>query len=221
MNKTDKTYPVLWSSLLLLGQQLLNTCILYVADGSAGQSPPWCRIAYWEKRELLNRDNYYPVYDASAQVFQDLPHASGLCLESVQDLSAHSPLPPDPGGHAPGEDVRSTRKKIGAGVILSHEENSVWVYNRGQQSVFVHSPTLELPESRTFRIESGHCVQAYDFLHRSLQLHALAPRQDGPVDKFSIKLSFVKGWGHGYSRTSILDCPCWLEILLYRGDRDG
>lgn len=34
----------------------------------------------------------------------------------------------------------------------------------------------------------------------------------GPVDYFSIKISFGKGWGRDYKRQDIMGCPCWLEV---------
>jgi len=34
----------------------------------------------------------------------------------------------------------------------------------------------------------------------------------GPVDYFSIKISFAKGWGPAYKRQDIMGCPCWLEV---------
>lgn len=36
----------------------------------------------------------------------------------------------------------------------------------------------------------------------------------GPIDKYSVRISFVKGWGPNYQRTEVISCPCWLEVLL-------
>jgi len=39
---------------------------------------------------------------------------------------------------------------------------------------------------------------------------------DGPVDVFSVKVSFCKGWGGKYARRDVFACPCWLEICVLR-----
>lgn len=36
----------------------------------------------------------------------------------------------------------------------------------------------------------------------------------GPVDNYSVRISFAKGWGPNYSRLEVISCPCWLEVLL-------
>lgn len=38
--------------------------------------------------------------------------------------------------------------------------------------------------------------------------------QTGPIDKFSMRISFGKGWGCFYKRPDITRCPCWLEVLF-------
>lgn len=38
--------------------------------------------------------------------------------------------------------------------------------------------------------------------------------QTGPIDKFSMSISFGKGWGYSYKRPDVTRCPCWLEVLF-------
>lgn len=38
--------------------------------------------------------------------------------------------------------------------------------------------------------------------------------QTGPIDRFSMRISFGKGWGCNYKRPDITLCPCWLEVLF-------
>lgn len=103
-----------------------------------------------------------------------------------------------------------------AGVTLSQEGDGVWAYNRSDSPIFINSPTLEDPESRTlvvYRVPPGHCLNIFD-----ADKAACARHWDfsgaGPVDPNSVRISFAKGWGPNYSRQEVTACPCWLEVLL-------
>lgn len=43
---------------------------------------------------------------------------------------------------------------------------------------------------------------------------SIAGAVTGPVDKYSVRISFAKGWGPNYQRKEVKSCPCWLEVLL-------
>lgn len=166
----------------------------------------WCSIAYWELRQRVGR--LYVVREPTLNVFQRLPHGSGMCLELLQSETQL-------------DSVRKTREKIGLGLILSREGRSVWAYNRSQFPIFVNSPTMEEPGCKSlvvWKVPPGHsvCVFDYDRLEamertRDAEWSAL---QDGPYDPCSVRISFAKGWGPFYSRQFVTSCPCWLEILL-------
>ncbi len=167
----------------------------------------WCTLAYWELRQRMGR--LLTVFEPFINIYEYLPRGDGLCLHVLQESAAET------------DSVRRTREKIGFGVILSREgDNNVWLYNRSQHAIFVHSPTLESPtqKSRTLHVQkvmSGYSLKIYDYDRRHLMDNLHDPKYlDGPYDPYSIRVSFAKGWGPHYSRQVITSCPCWLEIML-------
>lgn len=104
------------------------------------------------------------------------------------------------------------------GMILSREPEGVWAYNISKSPIFVSSPSLGcLPyptdtSNTVLRVPPGECILAYRPSPLTVQNSSLPPI--GPIDPLSIRISFAKGWGRGYSRTDIVACPCWLEVLL-------
>lgn len=107
---------------------------------------------------------------------------------------------------------------IFAGLILSQESDGVWAYNRSESPIFINSPTLDDPDSRTlivYRVPSGYCLKIFDYekayFNQQLRNWDLS---NGPIDPNSVRISFAKGWGPKYSRQEVTSCPCWLEVLL-------
>ncbi|XP_029159836.1 dwarfin sma-3-like isoform X2 [Nylanderia fulva] len=184
-------------------------------EGETGQRE-WCTLAYWELGGRVGR--LYPVEPLTVNVFDSLHDGDGLCLAT---LTENHNAPPA---------VQRTRSKIGLGLTLSQEADGVWAYNRSESPIFVHSPTLDEPESRTllvYRVPSGFCLNIFDRA-KILQLpyngggsggvgggcQTAGFAASGPVDINSVRISFVKGWGPNYSRQEVTSCPCWLEVLL-------
>lgn len=84
------------------------------------------------------------------------------------------------------ESVLKTRRKIGlgrlphsfvygidvnrfpsffAGIAISRELDGVWLYNRANVPIFVHSPTLSDIENRcptVIKVLPGRCIRAYE-----------------------------------------------------------
>uniref|UniRef100_A0A3P9IKZ2 Mothers against decapentaplegic homolog n=1 Tax=Oryzias latipes TaxID=8090 RepID=A0A3P9IKZ2_ORYLA len=173
-----------------------DTGTSFGSSTSGGPRSHWCSVAYWEQRTRVGR--LYPAYEPSLSIFYDLPQGTGLCLSQL---------------HA------NIRSKIGFGIILSREPDGVWVYNRSQHPVFVHSPTLDHPGTRGLsvkRVMPGFSLKVFDFERSSwMTEHSVKPEtQEGPWDPHSVRISFAKGWGPCYSRQFITSCPCWLEVLL-------
>jgi len=169
----------------------------------------WCTLAYWEERTRVGR--LFPVHSTGVEVFSQLPRPSPLgdamCLATLATNNLK-----------PSESTLKTREKIGLGLILSHDEQGVWAYNRTEVPIFVNSPTLDVPNSRTFsvfKIPPGYSMQIFNFEISKLYQRIRDPASlDGPFDPNAVRISFAKGWGPSYSRQFIDSCPCWLEILL-------
>ncbi|XP_073408479.1 mothers against decapentaplegic homolog 6-like [Dendrobates tinctorius] len=161
----------------------------------------WCKLAYWEHRTRVG--HLYSVTESSVHIFHDLPKASGFCLGFL--------------GHQPrNETVRRTRKKIGLGLVLSHEQGEVWVYNQSKHPIFINSSTLAAVHARgqaVRKLLSGYSIKVFD-AEIAANLLRRPDLGNGPHDPHSIRISFAKGWGSCYSRQFITSCPCWLEILL-------
>ncbi|MFT7816583.1 mothers against decapentaplegic homolog 6 [Arapaima gigas] len=163
----------------------------------------WCHVAYWEHRTRVGR--LYAVYKHSVSIFYDLPQGTGFCLGQL-------------GPERRSSSVQRTRGKIGRGILLSKEGDSVWAYNRSEHPIFVNSPTLDIPSCRSLvvrKVMPGYSIKVFDYERSCLLQHMADPDcLDGPYDPNSVRISFAKGWGPCYSRQFITSCPCWLEILL-------
>jgi len=141
---------------------------------------------------------------------EDLPKGTGFCLDAV--LKTEVPA---------NADIARARTKIGSGVMISKGEgNVVWLYNRSSFDVFVSSPSLttdqhnaELP---VVRVPLGHTLAVYDEAVALAFSAANRQRPQGPLDAFSVNVSFGKGWGEGFKRPDVTACPCWLQICLPR-----
>lgn len=164
----------------------------------------WCTLAYWELRQRMGR--LLTVFDSFINIYEYLPRGDGFCLEVLQENAGET------------DSVRRTREKIGFGVILSREGDSVWLYNRSQYAVFVHSAMYQDQESRrlnVIKLLPGFSLKIYDYSRRMSMENIHDPKYlDGPYDPYCVRVSFAKGWGPHYSRQVITSCPCWLEIML-------
>jgi len=169
----------------------------------------WCRLAYWEERSRVGHQ--VPISASAVQVFshqsRPQPGTDAMCLESLFSLN-----------YKPSLATVRTREKIGLGLIINKDEEGVWCHNRTHVPIFVNSPTLDVPNSRTFnvfKIPPGFSMQIFNFELSTVYKRMRDPScYDGPFDPHSVRLSFAKGWGQNYSRQSVECCPCWLEILL-------
>nr|CAB3266377.1 Smad6/7 protein [Phallusia mammillata] len=169
------------------------------------RSKHWCSLAYWERRNRVSR--LFPVNHFYVNIFDRLPKGEGFCLSAVSQTNSES---------------NKVRKCIGTGITLALDETNddVWLYNRSEYAVFIHSPILEPLDTRTplvHKLHPDHCAKVYnfEFATRVKRQRASDTRRRGRYDGCSIRISFVKGWGgESYRRQCITTCECWLEVLF-------
>lgn len=164
-------------------------------------------MAYWELSIRIGK--LLPITPTSIDIFQDLAQGGGVSLDALH--RTHPPV---------SSSVGSVRSKIGAGVVLSKEGEKVWLFNRSERDVFVSSYFLNSHRTdthtwRVCKVTPGYAVLVYDYSSISDQpCKQSSAVWEGPTDLHSVHISFIKGWGGAYSRQNILNCECWLEILM-------
>ena len=74
------------------------------------------------------------------------------------------------------------------------------------------------------KVPPGYSVAFFDYeksrrmSHRRMMAGS-RHSAEGPFDPFSVHVSFYKGFGMpGYKRSEVLQCPCWLRILMAEED---
>ncbi|KAI8044663.1 mothers against decapentaplegic homolog 6 [Drosophila gunungcola] len=164
----------------------------------------WCQIAYWEMADRVGE--FFHARTKAVNIYTDGivgSEGDSMCLRDLTPA----------GKQVYSELVQTTRQKVGLGVTLSLEGGDVWIYNRGNTPVFVDSPTLAENLDRVCKVMPGICLKAFETNRAQLlSMKQQGHHHMGPVDYFSIKISFVKGWGPAYKRQDIMGCPCWLEV---------
>ncbi|KAJ7407665.1 hypothetical protein BTVI_62459 [Pitangus sulphuratus] len=163
----------------------------------------WCVVAYWEEKIRVGR--LYSVQEPSLDIFYDLPQGNGFCLGQLNSDNK-------------SQLVQKVRSKIGYGIQLTKEVDGVWVYNRSSYPIFIKSTTLDNPDSRMLlahKVFPGFSIKAFDYEKAySLQTPNDHEFMQQPWTGFTVQISFVKGWGHCYTRQFISSCPCWLEVIF-------
>ncbi|KAH8359111.1 hypothetical protein KR093_004306 [Drosophila rubida] len=178
----------------------------FTTDGKdrSAYSKVWCQIAYWELSHRVG--DLFHAKKPAVNIYADGPADSSGESMCLRDLC----------GKRPSSDaVQNTRLKVGLGVTLSQESGGdVWIYNRSNVPIFVDSPTLAESLDRVCKVMPGYCLKAFE-THRAQWLackESQHNQQLGPIDRFSMKISFAKGWGNTYKRQDVMGCPCWLEV---------
>lgn len=164
-------------------------------------STPWCEIIYREYEHRLG-STAFPVASAWTRVFSGLMDAPrGMCLSFLHRSTNSQRL------------IRA-RQKIGEGLIVERDPSCgsfVWLHNSSLCAIFVGIPSRG--DQVVCRLMPGMSAKLGVSFDENCRMTS------EPVDcewVRSIRVSFGKGWGVGYQRRSIISCPCWVDIVIYR-----
>lgn len=135
-------------------EKAINLSLILILFLFAGRlASGWCSLAYWEQSNRVG--DVTEVFKNTVNVVSDHSANDDVCLTS---LAAGTPKLV----------ANATRCKIGPGITISHEGDSMWLYNRSTQPVFVHSLTISDMDSilghsaMIQKLWPGHCLRAYN-----------------------------------------------------------
>ncbi|KAF9408911.1 hypothetical protein HW555_011554 [Spodoptera exigua] len=160
----------------------------------------WCSVAYFELDTQVGETFKVPSSRPNVTVdgYVDPSGGNRFCLGALSNV------------HRTEQSERA-RLHIGKGVQLDlRGEGDVWLRCLSDHSVFVQSYYLDR--------EAGRAPG--DAVHKIYPSACLSAAAGIGVDDLRrlciVRLSFVKGWGPDYPRTSIKETPCWVEVHLHR-----
>ena len=164
---------------------------------------PWLTLAYWERDQRVG--NMYYGYDDTINIYESKSkgHRQGLCLK---DLNRTCEM---------NDNTKIAFKNIGDGIQVSLEDGSIWIYNKSDSPVFLNGELLQrlyhTDTPRVDKLPSGYGLKVFDCNSNVSTRQCLDKRRE---EQHCLRVSFVKGFGRGYKRQTIMNCPCWIEIFF-------
>lgn len=163
-------------------------------------SPAWVKLAYWEGNTRVG--HMFHGYDKTINIYESIAKSkenrTGFCLRELERTREMN------------EPTKVVFKNIGNGVQVNLEDGNIWIYNNSLSSVFLNGELLQtLYNTRTPKVEklpSGYGLKIFDCRT------GVNKRRNEP---YSLRVSFVKGFGSGYKRQYITNCPCWIEMFFF------
>jgi len=196
-------------------------------------SPPWCRLTYWEMKDRIG-----PIFDARLpciNVFENLPQGPGLNLsiltEGNIERNENSVKICDTIGYG----FQLTKEEDSVW-LYNRSELVLFVGSPTFQVSNVNQPVVKrlMPGNSILVCNPFLLPELYNNQNNSIQSPANSPNTDtesnvtdssshscettsptlSKTQPFCVRVSFGKGWGMNYTRMSITQCPCWVEIYL-------
>ncbi|EGT32788.1 hypothetical protein CAEBREN_18960 [Caenorhabditis brenneri] len=208
--------PLFRSSPSELGELVRNAANANIECVPYKEDPNWLRIAYYEETEKIGPTeqfcSHHCLIDGFSSSSEKLDPGSKKSRFSIGFYT-------NPNRSEATKDVRA---HIGKGIRLFLLAGEVYVENLGAIPVFVQSISANMkngfsPNTVT-KLMNGGSMKVFDMKQFSDKLSQAAKRRYVDVHCLSrlctIRLSFSKGWGEQYSRTSVLRAPVWFQVHL-------
>lgn len=173
----------------------------------------WCKIAYHELQDRVGETWEAPseiesiVIDGYANPFDGAPNRFSLGL--ITNINRRP-------------EADRTRRFIGRGISLLYEDGCVWLLNESDSAVFIQSPICNITKNwhpaTVVKVVSQSNIKLFE--RERFEDVLCAKFRSGYEETYNlvyvckIRMSFVKGWGAAYSRATVSQCPCWIEISL-------
>ncbi|KAF0992028.1 hypothetical protein HZS_1752 [Henneguya salminicola] len=170
----------------------------------------WCIISYFE---LMNQIG--EIFKANTQAIIVDGYANPITTTGRFSLGALSNVRRTPESDA-------VLGHIGGGIQLFYNSGDVFVENVSSSSIFIQSVNLNCVKGfhsrAVVRVSTGTSIQVFyasEFAQILANKISFGYQSVNELTKqCDIYISFIKGWGTGYSRQDLTMCPCWLSMRL-------
>ncbi|CBY14051.1 unnamed protein product [Oikopleura dioica] len=190
--------------------------LLIMLKQQANAQDYWCSISYYEFNERVGEVWHAPKEMHSVFIDGFTQPSDGSSSGNRFSLGLLTNI-----NRKPESD--SARRYIGRGCTVYTDNNdSVFLYNMSESSIFVQSPICNLQHSwhpaTVVKIPPQGCIEI--FSNTKYEETLCSKINSGYEETFfytyvcKIRISFVKGWGAQYRRQTVTACPCWVELRL-------
>uniref|UniRef100_A0A1I7UXX9 Dwarfin sma n=2 Tax=Caenorhabditis tropicalis TaxID=1561998 RepID=A0A1I7UXX9_9PELO len=176
------------------------------------ENPYWIRLMYYEESEKIGESRQFSSQHCLVDGYSSSSESTDASRFSVGFYTN------------PKRTLRTSevRNSLGNGVRVYLLAGEVYMENLGVVPVFVQSLCANLrnnfPMNTVSKIPVNGSMKVFDMQVFSKKLNEMAAKTYQEVYCLNrlctIRLSFCKGWGEHYRRSTVLSSPVWFQIHL-------